>query len=175
MRRNQIMPQQCTSFRWYAVQCKPRQEWRALEHLERQGYACYLPLLRTEQVQRGRRQECQEPLFPRYLFIKLEDITQSWHPIRSTRGVIRLVGFNERPLPVKDDIIELMRERLAQKQVHVPYLREGERVRITEGAFADMEAIFVTGDGEERVVLLMNILHHEQRLTFPMRSVRKLG
>jgi transcriptional antiterminator RfaH len=131
--------------------------------------------LSTQQVQHGRRLEHQEPFFPRYLFIRLDEITNDWHAIRSTRGVIRLVGFNERPLPIKDEIVELIRERLAQEQAHVPHLRPGEHVRITDGAFADMEGIFITSDGDERVVLLMNILHSEQRLRFPVGSVRKLG
>ena len=30
--------------RWYVIQCRARQEERALEHLERQGFECYRPL-----------------------------------------------------------------------------------------------------------------------------------
>jgi transcriptional antiterminator RfaH len=163
------------SAEWYVIQCKPRQEWRALEHLERQGHSCYLPTLVREHVRQGRKLEVKEPLFPRYLFIRLDEVNSNWYPIRSTRGVSQLVRFNEHPLPVGDDIIDLIRERLAKKEAHVPYLQPGERVRITKGAFADMEAIFVANDGDERVVLLMNILHREHRVEFPVGSVRKLG
>jgi transcription antitermination factor NusG len=56
----------------------------------------------------------------------------------------------------------------------VSYLKAGERVLITDGCFADVEAIFVTNDGEQRVMLLMNILHREQTVSFPVTSVRKV-
>lgn len=160
---------------WYVIQCKPRQEWRALEHLERQGYTCYLPTLAHKQVRDGCKLERREPLFPRYLFIRLHDTDSNWYPIRSTRGVSQLLRVNDHPVPVKDSIVELIRERLAHREARIPYLNPGERVQITEGPFADVEAIFIASDGDKRVVLLMNILHREQRVKFPVGSVRKAG
>jgi transcriptional antiterminator RfaH len=52
-------------------------------------------------------------------------------------------------------------------------LKPGERFRVTQGPFAEVEGIFVAHDGQERVVLLMNILNCEQRLSFPAVSVHK--
>jgi hypothetical protein len=46
-------------------------------------------------------------------------------------------------------------------------------VRIASGTFFDVEAIFVANDDEERVVLLMNVLTREQRLSFAAASVRQ--
>jgi len=161
--------------RWYVIQCKPREDGRALEHLERQGFSCYLPTLRVEKRRQGGKVEVQESLFPGYLFIQLDEVNDNWHPIRSTRGVIQMVRFKEYPQPVPDEIIESIRQRLADNQLRVPYLRPGERVRITEGCFSDLEAIFVANDGTERVMLLMNLLHHEQTLSFPVSSIRKCG
>lgn len=159
--------------RWYVIQCKPREERRALENLERQGFQCYLPTISVERLRHGARRDAAEPLFPGYLFIDLDELIDNWHPIRSTRGVIRLVRFREYPVPVPDEIIAMTRRRLAQDTPRIPYLRPGERVRITQGPFADVEGIFVAPDGEERVMLLMNILNREQRLSFPAASVQK--
>jgi transcriptional antiterminator RfaH len=159
--------------RWYAIKCKPRQEYRALENLERQRFPCYLPELSVEKLKDRCKVELQEPLFPGYLFIELSDINDNWYPIRSTRGVSHLVCFNQHPVPIQDEIIELIRQRLVTSPPTVPYLRPGERVRITEGSFSQLEAIFVANDGNERVMLLMNILHREQTLSFPASSVRK--
>jgi transcriptional antiterminator RfaH len=161
------------SHRWYVAQCKPREDARALENLERQGFTCYRPTLKVEKLRQGRRFGVLEALFPGYLFIKLDETHDNWHSIRSTRGVMQLVRFNEYPVPVRDEIIEGIRRRLCVERPFVPYLRPGERVRVTAGPFAPVEAIFLAYDGEARVVLLMNILHQEQRLIFPMASVRK--
>ncbi len=52
-----------------------------------------------------------EPLFPRYLFIRLGQghADQSWDPIRSTKGVSQLVRFGVSPAKVHDDLIDQLR------------------------------------------------------------------
>jgi transcriptional antiterminator RfaH len=56
-----------------------------------------------------------------------------------------------------------------------PWLKSGERVVITEAPFSQIEAIFIADDGDERVSLLLNILQKDQKLSFPLGSVRKVG
>jgi len=158
--------------RWYVIKTKPRQEYRALENLGRQNYDCYLPELDVEKVNRQCKLLVKEPLFPSYLFIKLNNLEQNWHPIRSTRGVSHIVRFNDYPTALRDEFVESIRSRLEIDRPKVAYLNPGERVRIVEGSFAHLEAIFLANDGDGRVMLLMNILHSEQRLSFPVTSVR---
>jgi len=160
--------------RWYLVHCKPRQDARALENLERQTFECLRPTRRVEKVRTGRRCEVVEPLFPSYLFIHLDSVHDNWLPIQSTRGVNRIVRFNGHPLPVADDLIEGICLRMRGAPVKEPYLRPGEHVVITEGSFSQVEALFVSHDGDERVTLLLNILNREHELTFPLASVRKV-
>lgn len=158
---------------WFVVHCKPREDARALEHLQRQSFCCYAPTLRVERLRQGRRITVHEPMFPRYLFVQLDQVNDNWHRIRSTRGVAQLLHCRERLLPINDRIIEGIRARLAVDKPYVPYLSAGERVVITDGPFSDIEAIFLANDGTERVMLLLNILHREQTLTFPVASIRK--
>jgi transcriptional antiterminator RfaH len=160
--------------RWYLVQCRSRQEDRALEHLERQGFECYRPLYEKEHITRGRKELVSTGLFPGYLFILLDRIHDNWLPIRSTRGVIQIVRFNEYPLPVADGIVEELRRRIEHKPTRVPYLKSGEHVVISEGTFAGIEAVFLARHGHERVMLLLNILQSDQTLSFPIESVYKL-
>lgn len=161
--------------RWYLVQCRARQDERALEHLQRQGFECYRPMYEREHIQRGRIRLASAALFPGYLFIRLDQIHDNWLPIRSTRGVLQIVRFNGYPLPVADGVIEQIGLRIERDWPRKPYLQSGERVIVTEGSFSGIEAIFLAADGAERVILLLNILHSEQRLSFPIGSVRKLG
>jgi len=161
--------------RWYLIQCKARQDERALEHLERQGFECYGPVYEKERIRRGRKELASVALFPGYLFIRLDGVHDNWLPIRSTRGVIQIVRFNEYPLPVPDGIVEAIRRRTEGQPIREPYLRSGERVIITDGGFSGLEAIFVANHGDERVMLLLNILQSEQTLSFPISSVRKLN
>lgn len=159
--------------RWYLIHCKPRQEVRALENLQRQSFECFRPTRRVERVLMGRRRDILESLFPRYLFIQLS-LEDNWLPVCSTLGVNRIVRFGGYPLPVADRLIANIRQRMDGAPVKEPYLKPGERVVITEGSFSQVEAIFVSDDGEERVMLLMNILNGEHCLSFPLASVRKM-
>ena len=159
--------------KWYVIQTKPRQESRALENLERQAFTCFLPKLKVERLRSGQKLRIEEPLFPGYLFIHLDTWRDNWHSIRSTRGVNHIVRFDEYPTAASDQLIEGIRARIEERPVVVPYLEPGDPVRVTEGPFANLDAIFVANDGEQRVVLLMNILHSEQSLSFPVSAVRK--
>jgi transcriptional antiterminator RfaH len=85
------------------------------------------------------------------------------------------VRFNAYPLPVADAIIEEIRRRIEGRPIREPYLKSGDFVVITEGGFSGIEAIFIASAGEERVILLLNILQSEQTLSFPVEIVRKLG
>ncbi|MDR1889022.1 MAG: hypothetical protein LBQ81_06550, partial [Zoogloeaceae bacterium] len=75
-----------------------------------------------------------EPLFPRYLFMRLGqgDSAKSWTPIRSTKGVSRLVSFGAKPAKVDDDLIELLRTReISARKEPARLFKPGERVRLT--------------------------------------------
>lgn len=153
---------------WYLLQCKARQDERAQEHLSRQGYEFYRPLCLRERLVRGQRQVVEESLFPGYLFICLGD--DGWGPLRSTRGVLRVVSFGGRPLPVDERVIAQLQSASAVTQ---GCLNEGDRVRISEGPFAELEAIFLRMDGTERVVLLLDFLERSQPVRVPLKAVRK--
>lgn len=162
---------QSSSPQWYLIQCKPRQDARAEEHLRNQNFPCYRPVHPVEAMRRGKRVMLDESLFPGYLFINLCQTTDSWHSIRSTRGVARLVTFCDRPVAVPGDIIVDIRRRLAAKEA-LPLFAPGSVVTVTDGPFRDLEAIFQKVDGEERAVILLSMLQREQRVSVPVRMLR---
>ena len=161
---------------WYLIQCKPREDERAVENLERQGFECYHAVREAiKHYPSGRKYTTAEPLFPGYLFIRLDRVRDDWHSVHSTRGVNRIVRFKDYLPVVADGLIEGIRARLSGPERQELLLRPGERVRIVEGAFAHLEAIFIANDGNQRVILLLNILQRDQQLSFPLQSVRKVG
>lgn len=103
--------------RWYLIQTRPRQEKRAEEHLRRQRFECYRPLKAAAKPSLIRVQS-EEALFPGYLFIRMDQVHDNWYPIRSTRGVSRIVTFGGHPVPIHDQLIEQIRDRLTLPQRH---------------------------------------------------------
>lgn len=147
--------------RWYLVYSKPRKEELARINLERQGYPAYLPMMRTPRRKLGRRIIRVEPMFPRYLFLHLNTETDNWAPIRSTLGVANLVRFGMYPSPVPDDLIAALRARdnaSGVQDLPLNTFEEGQRVRIEEGPFMGYEGIFIARTGEERVLILLDIV-----------------
>ncbi len=156
-----------TARHWYLVYSKPRQERLALENLARQGYEAYLPLMRHRR-RRGRRWvPTVEPMFPRYLFVRLDRLHDNWAPIRSTIGVTSLVRFGHEPARVPDDLVALFQAREDEdgiQRIPPPDFRPGERVRIVDGPFAGYEAIFQARTGKERVEILLRIAGNATRI-----------
>lgn len=159
---------------WYLLQCKPRQNFRAEENLCNQGFTCFQPVVDVERLQQGRLRLVSEALFPGYLFIRLDSVNDNWSPIRSTRGVARMVGFSGRPQSVPDDVVLALRDRVAEQPRIAPLL-PGDKVMIKDGAFAAIEAIFKSFDGDERVVILLSLMHREQQLVMPLSRVEKIA
>lgn len=162
---------------WYLVHTKPRQELCALQNLVRQGYQCYLPTLRSEKLLQSSLAVKEQPLFPRYLFIRLglDASAQSWAPIRSTKGVSRLVSFGVEPAKVHDGLIDLLRQQETSLQgSQEGMFKEGEQVRLTDGAFAGLDAIYHMSDGERRVMVLIEMMSKPVAISVPLASLQKI-
>ena len=163
---------------WYLVHTKPRQENCALDSLHRQGYQCYLPMMPCEKLSKGLLTVADKPLFPRYLFIRLGqgDSAQSWAPIRSTKGVSRLVSFGVEPTKVADSLVEALRAQEVSVQAEPERLfKPGERVCLTEAPFAGIEGIYQMADGERRVMVLIELLSKQVRVRVVPANLRKVG
>lgn len=162
--------------RWYVIQCKGGESFRASEHLDNQGYEVFHPVLEVQKRRRGKLTWVAEPLFPHYLFIRLDRMASNWRPIRSTRGVLRLVSFGQEPVFVQDALVETLRDRVStdgnRERANV-YYRQGDLVEITDGPFRALQAVFETQKGEERAIVLLNLLQQTQRLEVPIETLRK--
>lgn len=162
---------------WYLIASKPKQEFRAKENLENQRVKVFLPEIELEKVIRGKRQLVTEALFPNYLFIQLDDADSAWSKIRSTRGVRDFIKFGLKVAKVPDTIIQALSQdlqRLDISAVSSNAPKEGEKVKILEGAFKDFEGIFKKSNGEERSIIMINILHKIVELDLSNSDVIKL-
>lgn len=162
---------------WYLLHTKIRKELLALDNLQRQGYECFLPTIKREKLLGGLLQVVNEPLFPRYLFIKLgsDMASQSWAPIRSTLGVSRLVTFGQTPAKIDEPLLDAIRAKTESSQVQFRKFEKGDLVMVNNGPFVGVEAIFQMADGDSRVVVLLNILSKQVRMTLPPASIRKIN
>lgn len=152
--------------RWYLIHTKPSGETLAQSHLERQAYETYVPLV-VQPVRRGGRwQERITPLFPRYLFLRLDTGRQLFGPVRSTMGVADIVRFGSDYAVVPERVIrELQLRADPTSGLHrlncPPVFKHGTTVRIANGPFKGVEGVFQRDEGPERVVVLLGLLGRE--------------
>lgn len=161
---------------WYLIHTKPRQEALALTNLSRQGFECYMPMLRLQTIRQRKTALVAEPMFPRYLFIRLDTSGsgQSWSPIRSTLGVNQLVRFGGQPAKVDGQLIDLIRSR--EQGTHAqPMFSAGDNVTVADGPFVGLEAIYQNTDAESRSMILLNILSKPMAMRIDTASLRRVG
>ncbi len=145
-------------FPWFALQVRSRREGLVSTHLEGQGYECFLPLYKSKRRWSDRVKEVEQPLFPGYLFCRLD--LNNRGPVLMTPSVQQIVGVGRTPIPVEEREMESIRLALSSglPSQPWPYLHVGERVRVNYGSLVNLEGILVNFKGSNRVVLSVTLL-----------------
>jgi len=144
---------------WFAVKTQPRRELQVRTLLDRRGIEAYFPQLPSWRRRPGEKVPRFEPLFPGYIFARLQLGTSYWISARSAPGVAYFLGSAGSPTALPDELVEGIRDRveariLAGRPV-IPFKR-GDRVVIDGGPFDGLEAAFdgaLCGSGRVRVFL----------------------
>jgi transcriptional antiterminator RfaH len=148
---------------WYAVQTKPRGEERARYWLGQRvpAVTVFLPKVAYPRRRGVGRAMVVEPLFPSYLFVRMELDPRQWSAVRWTPGVKRIVTTGETPTPVPAEAMRLLLERYGEGDVlrWRPTWRGGETVYVVAGPFAGLVGILERPCGRrDRVRVLLKLL-----------------
>jgi transcriptional antiterminator RfaH len=159
--------------RWYVVYTQPRQEARAEANLRRQSFEAWSPSVRRVRRHARRAESVLAPLFPRYLFVRLDQASHTGRSINGTFGVAHLLCNGDTPLPVPAGLVEEIMERCDETGAIIGSPRPlvaGEKVTVATGRF-DLEGLFEARSGQDRVVLLVSMLGREVRASVPLRGL----
>jgi len=162
---------------WYVLQCKVRQEQRAQLNVENQNYVTCLPQLTVTKRLAGKRQSVREPVFPGYLFVQLDQNTANFNALRSTRGVYGFVRFGGVPAKVPNSVISYLQQLDDDDNVESMaepkgLYQTGTRVEVTEGPFAGLQAIYQLPRGDDRCLVLLDMLGKQQRIEIEERILQ---
>jgi len=161
--------------RWYVVQTQANAETKASVHLARQGFATYMPRYVKRRRHARRVDIVAAPLFPRYLFVKIDMSVQRWRSIYSTVGVSRLVSNGDRPASVPEHVISVLKGRentsgLIQLDDR-PKFSVGDKIRVLEGAFYDCLGIYDGMSDRDRIGILLELLGRKVRVLLDADAV----
>jgi transcriptional antiterminator RfaH len=155
--------------KWYLIQTKPQQEDIAVQNLSDQDFNIFYPTATIKHK--------VVPLFPRYLFIELDDKKQNWTPIRSTRGVANFVrfGLSFAVVPNKIiDMIKIQQQQTIEKLVNIHSHQQGDNIEIKTGVFKGQQAIFKNYNSQDRVIVLLKLIGQQQEIELPEKEVTSI-
>ncbi len=164
-----------SSRRWYVIYTKPHSEDTAREQLEQKEIRVFLPRIREVKFRKRQLREHVQPLFPSYLFARFA-IPEEYYNVKWAKGVKRIVGSGDMPLPLDDSIVVFLRGQVNEEGLVQPRsnLRHGDKVRVKQGPLEGLWGI-VQGeiDARQRVKILMDILHSGAKVELPYAYIEK--
>ena len=148
---------QITGARWYALWTRSHCEQLVHDQLAARGFRLFIPKIDVWSRRAGQRRLIQTPMFPGYLFLHHALDKHSDTEVRKARGLMTILGesWTCRAV-VPDEDIETI-QRLLHSGLPArphPYLREGQRVRITRGPMADVEGILVRSNSRKGLLVI---------------------
>lgn len=143
---------------WYVAKIKSRLDRQTEVLLASRGFAVYRPVFMNPRKTSASRSEA---LFPGYLFVHMDVSTTEWTMARSAPGVSYFLGGEHgHPASIAEELVEEIRERIARQAYsrQTCRFRGGQRVRIENGPFAGLDAVFdgcLSPSGRARVLVMM--------------------
>ncbi len=142
---------------WYALYTRSHCEQLVWGQLEAKGFRLFLPRIDVWSQRAGRRHLISVPMFPGYLFLRHALDKTSYINVRKARGLVRILGESWDKLSIIPNAeIEAIQSVLNSSLPTMPhpYLREGQRVRITRGPLRGIEGVLVQSKPTKGLLIL---------------------
>ena len=133
--------------KWYVVHCYSGYENKVKRNLEQRIssmemenyiFQVVVPTEEEIEVREGKRRTYQRRVFPGYILVEMIMTDDSWYVVRNTPGVTGFVGMGTRPTPLREEEVERIIQRMEAEAPKVKVtFKQGQRVRIVQGPFAD--------------------------------------
>ena len=134
---------------WRVLWTRSNCEQLVCDQLAAKGFDLFLPTAEAWSRRGGVRFRGPVPLFRGYLFLRHAVDKASYLEVCKARGLVRMLGERWDRLEVVPDSEIQAIQKVVRSDLPIfpyPYLREGQRVRITHGPLADVEGVLVRGN-----------------------------
>jgi len=148
--------------KWHVLWVRSHCEQQVHDQLSAKGFQLFLPRMDTWARRNGTRYRTTVPMFPGYVFVHHVMDKVSYIEIRKTTGLVKVLGESWDRLAIVPDLEIEAIQKIHQSRLPTlpyPYLREGQRVRITAGLLAGAEGILLrTKPNKGLLVVSVNLL-----------------
>jgi transcriptional antiterminator RfaH len=158
---------------WFVAATHPNREGLAMEHLERQSFNAYCPMI-TRRIRHARRAyDAKRPLFRGYIFVRQNGVDLSWRPALSTFGIRSIVMTGDKPAVLPAGFVESLQAREIDGCVAMPAMpfQIGQLVTIQGGPFDGLIGQIIDMREKDRVVVLLGLLRQQTRVSVAARHL----
>jgi transcription elongation factor/antiterminator RfaH len=155
---------------------KPGNEERVKTNLLNQEIETFLPLMKGHQYSGGKMVQKIRPLFPNYLFARL-DLETHFYKVKWTRGVNKILGGKTGPIPISDRVVQTIKERAGEDNLIElkSDLKDGDAIQVTSGPLKDLLGIFKTEmSSKGRVKVLLSLIGVEVPVQISKWQIKKV-
>ena len=160
---------------WYALYTRSHCEQLVCDQLAVKGFHIFLPKIDVWSRRAGKKHLISGPMFPGYLFLRHAMDKTSHVEVRKARSLVRILGQRwDEPSAVPDAEIEAIQTTLSASMpiMFHPYIREGQRVRITQGPLKGLEGILVQSNPAKGLLILsVDLLQRSIAVEIDCRAV----
>ncbi|MFN0074378.1 MAG: transcription termination/antitermination protein NusG [Chloroflexota bacterium] len=161
---------------WYVAKVKPGLENQVTEVLAHRQVDTFFPRIPTRpRIGKGGR--LSEPLFPGYIFARLDLGTNQWVEARSAPGVQHFLPTGATPMAVATEMIAEIRNRchIQLETGWAPTFRTGDWVVIEHGPFRGLEGVFDgTLSSKGRVRVLLELVNRQTPVELDGHAIRSV-
>lgn len=156
--------------KWYVLNTKPKKEFQVEKIFTEAGFSIYNPKLLQE--------DRTLPFFSGYTFLFFE-YPEEYRLVKYTRGVKRIIGNQEGPTPIPEEVISQLRAREVNGYIELQkYGSEpeiGDEIQIMEGPLKGLRGIFKKElTQKERVLILLNYVAYQGQLIIEKKKLKKV-
>ena len=158
---------------WYLLRTKFHAHLTACEHLKRQGFDVFLPLIIKTTKKNGKFLDAKAPLFPGYLFMGAKVDPVPWKSVNGTRGISTVVTLDGIYRPVSNQIIEGLQCRCDDYGViqHLNDIAPGDRVKVEKGPLAEFICTVESIQDDRRAWVLIDLLQQKTRSEVSLKDL----
>lgn len=167
-------PSEAAPLPWFALRVKSRSEKMVAAIARNKGFEEFLPLFQSRRRWSDRFKSIELPLFPGYLFCKLN--LDERMGVLTIPGVMSFVGLGKVPVPIEDAEIAAIQAaiRAGLSTEPFPFLEVGQKVRLAEGPLTGLEGLLVEIRKQQRLIVSVSILQRSVSVEIDKHWVRPI-
>jgi transcription antitermination factor NusG len=167
-------PQHSYGSLWFALRVKANHEKSVATILRRKKIAAFLPLLRSRRRWSDRVKVVDLPLFPGYLFCRLDLNLDNRMPLLTTPGLLYIVGRGRTPESVDESEVLAIQSISCSGLPYSPWpsLVIGQKVRLGAGPLCGLEGVVRRIGNKYKIYVSVTLLQRSVSVEVDSDSIR---